>query len=340
MSRTISRENLRKLMDELLAAGTTVIAPREVKPGTVLYEPVGNGAEWVPNGTENSPVRPGNSLKEVIFPKTEKLYGYTLDGKSVALTDAEMDATPQVVIGAAPCDAAAPAILDAVFHWDYNDELYDHHRARTTIVSMACPQADGHCFCTSVGSGPMDERGSDAMLCDLGDGRYEVRCFTDKGEKLFAGKTTDASDVKFKPAAGPAPIGDSAAIRKFLETGFDDPIWEEMSLRCIGCGTCAYLCPTCHCFDIVDERAGRGTGCRLKNWDSCQFGMFTLHASGHNPRENQAQRQRQRILHKFRIYPEKFDAILCTGCGNCSRRCPVGLGVKPVLFAIAEKLKK
>ena len=64
--------------------------------------------------------------------------------------------------------------------------------------------------------------------------------------------------------------------------------------------------------------------------------MFTLHAAGHNPRSQQAQRQRQRIYHKFRIYPEKFGTLLCTGCGNCTRNCPVGLGVRPVLSAMPE----
>ncbi|MEK7754775.1 MAG: 4Fe-4S dicluster domain-containing protein, partial [Acidobacteriota bacterium] len=102
---------------------------------------------------------------------------------------------------------------------------------------------------------------------------------------------------------------------------------------CLGCGACAYTCPTCHCLDIADEGNPRG-GARVKNWDSCQFSLFTAHASGHNPRESQPQRQRQRMFHKFRIYPEKFGEILCTGCGNCARNCPAGLGVLSVLQTV------
>ena len=105
---------------------------------------------------------------------------------------------------------------------------------------------------------------------------------------------------------------------------------------CVGCGSCAYTCPTCHCFDIVDESHGMG-GCRVRNWDSCQFAGFTLHASGHNPRRDQAARQRQRSTHKFVIYPEKFGDVLCTGCGNCYRNCPVNLGVLNVLRAAAAQ---
>ena len=73
----------------------------------------------------------------------------------------------------------------------------------------------------------------------------------------------------------------------------------------------------------------------MRNWDACQFAMFTMHASGHNPRGDQSQRQRQRIAHKFHVYPQKFGQLLCTGCGNCSRNCPVGMGVLPVLQSLA-----
>ena len=87
---------------------------------------------------------------------------------------------------------------------------------------------------------------------------------------------------------------------------------------------------------MVDE-GNASAGHRVRNWDACQFAMFTLHASGHNPRNVQSQRQRQRIHHKFQIYPEKFGEVLCTGCGNCTRNCPAGLGVLSVLKTIAAK---
>ena len=89
-------------------------------------------------------------------------------------------------------------------------------------------------------------------------------------------------------------------------------------------------------FDIVDEPHG-ADGCRVRNWDSCQFAGFTAHASGHNPRADQAARQSQRYLHKFVTYPEKFGDYLCTGCGNCHRNCPVNLGVLRVLQAVAAR---
>jgi ferredoxin len=169
---------------------------------------------------------------------------------------------------------------------------------------------------------------------DLGDGAYELRLLSDKGSMLFCGRT-ETSDRVGAVGQGPEPSIDRRAIQRFLADGFESPEWPAVSLRCLGCGACAYTCPTCHCFDIVDEGVA-GSGIRARNWDACQFPMFTMHASGHNPRSGQAQRQRQRIFHKFKIYPDKFGEILCTGCGNCTRNCPVSLGVRPVLAKFSE----
>jgi ferredoxin len=170
------------------------------------------------------------------------------------------------------------------------------------------------------------------MLLELGNGQYEVRCTTEKGRALFEGKTQQSQQVASQND-GPERKFDSTAVRNFVCTHFEDPFWQEHALTCLGCGTCAFSCPTCHCFDIVDAGAAAGNA-RVRTWDSCQFSTFTVHASGHNPRPAQPKRQRQRILHKFAIYPEKFGEILCTGCGNCTHNCPVGLGVLSVVTAI------
>jgi ferredoxin len=170
------------------------------------------------------------------------------------------------------------------------------------------------------------------MLYGLGDGSYEVRTLTEKGSALFAGHT-HASDQVGLAGPGPQPVLDPDAVGTFLRTHFEDPRWARWSARCLGCGACACTCPTCHCFDMVDEGGAAG-GAKVRNWDACQHALFTLHASGHNPRGTQWQRQRQRVYHKFHIYPQKFGAILCTGCGNCTRNCPVQLGLLPVLNEI------
>jgi ferredoxin len=335
MSRILSVSSLRRLVDQWIGQGRRVAGPREVKPGLVLYAPLAAADQLLLEKMGISPisaVRPANSIKEIVFPRHETLYRYQLGPKQqVELTDVEPFAGQQIVVGARPCDAAALAILDPVFDWGYPDAFYQDRRRQTTVVTLACRRHDAHCFCTSVGCGPGDERGSDVLLIDAGEETFEVRCLTDKGRELLDGQT-QASDRTGTIGPGPERSVDLEAVQQFLADGYESPVWQA-SLRCLGCGACAYGCPTCHCFDIVDERSPGG-GRRVRNWDSCQFAQFTLHASGHNPRSVQPERQRQRIYHKFRIYPQKFGATLCTGCGNCTRRCPVHLGVRPLLEAI------
>lgn len=330
MSEIISRDTLCRLVDAWLGQGKRVLGPTRVKPDLVAYEPLAKAEQLVLGEV----IHPGNTIKEAVFPRHEKLYNYQFRGKQVEMTDAEAPMAEQIVVGARPCDAAALSILDKVFNWDFQDSLYNRRRELTTLITLACSKSDEHCFCTSVDCGPDDPRGSDVMLYDLGDGTYEIRCLTEKGKALFSGQTKPSDKVG---QACPAPTSglDLDRIGQFLSDGFEKPQWTTYTVRCLGCGACAFNCPTCHCFDIVDEGNAAG-GSRVRNWDACQFGLFTLHASGHNPRNNQAQRQRQRIFHKFQIYPEKFGDVLCTGCGNCTRNCPVSLGVRPVLEAIQK----
>ncbi len=328
MSEIISQAALRALATEWISAGKNVAGPARVKPDLVLYRPLRSGNDLLLEGYQ----RPSNSIKEFLFPKSEKLYGYKIRGNSIELTENDTPLAAQVVIAARPCDAAALPVLDHVFNWDFHDEFYNRRRAATTVVTLACIGYDENCFCTSVGLDPGSDRGSDAILFELGNRQYEVRCATEKGRALFGGRT-QKSDLTGRSATGPEKRFDSQVVREFVGTHFEDPFWKEHALTCIGCGTCAFSCPACHCFDIVDAGPAAGNE-RVKTWDSCQFSMFTAHASGHNPRAVQAARQRQRILHKFVIYPEKFGEILCTGCGNCTRNCPVGLGVLSVVSEI------
>lgn len=331
MSQIISLGSLQKIVGAWIDAGKSVFGPTRVKEGLVLTQRLASADKLALTGF----VRPGNSIKEAVFPRHETLYSYRFVGKQIELTDAPLPEMEQVVIGSRPCDAAALSALDAVFNWDFPDVFYNHRRNKTTIVTLACSTHDEHCFCTTVGLAPDDPRGSDVLLLPIDETAYEVRCLTEKGKRLFDA-ATQPSDKTGKAAAGPAKAFDAQAVESFLADGFEDPAWHEAARRCLGCGACAYGCPTCHCFDIVDEGNAAG-GVRARNWDACQFSLFTLHASGHNPRANQGQRARQRILHKFKIYPDKFGQTLCTGCGNCTRNCPVGLGVLPVLTTIQRQ---
>ncbi|MFC1888440.1 4Fe-4S dicluster domain-containing protein [Thermodesulfobacteriota bacterium] len=335
----IKKADLDKLASELAASGKRTVFPSAGDDG-IRYR-VGGGPEAVDLSD-----RPKNSIKEFFFPGTEKILRYRYEVNVPAIEDVEPDAPDTVILGARPCDAASLPIVELLWNWDTRDEFFNARRKNTVVVSLACREApDEACFCTAVGLSPNAGEGSDILLHDVGDGLLACEFLTPAGEALrevfakFGDGETDNGAVEASRQSGDASLAGKTALDKvasWLEDHFEDPLWEEKAARCIGCGTCTFLCPTCHCFDIQDESAF-DSGARVKNWDACQFGLFTLHASGHNPRNTQPKRYRQRILHKYAIYPEKFGRTLCTGCGRCVAYCPVNLSLYDVVATIQER---
>ena len=124
-------------------------------------------------------------------------------------------------------------------------------------------------------------------------------------------------------------------IKRKLDLLFESDFWQPMHSRCVGCGACAFLCPTCHCFEIRDEMQG-AKGARMRVWDTCQFDLFTRHASGHNPRNTQKERTRQRVMHKFSYGLEKFGIPFCVGCGRCVVGCPVNNNMRQTFKYLME----
>ncbi len=359
----VSADALAALVDKLAAAGTPAVAPAWTADGTTdatdatvaataretEYRSVSGAAELALGER-----LPRLSLKQYFLPPTEVLFSYRRNGGGeVELTPAPTDFAAQVVLGARPCDTAALPIVDKVMNWDYADELWNARRAATTIFSLACGVEDDSCFCSAVFLDPATAQGADGLLTPVDDG-YLVETLSDKGDAfaaahpesfaaLAAGTDKAATEQaeRFRAAAGERVAGhltlDHERLRNWLENHFDDPFWATLGLRCNGCGVCASVCPTCHCFDIVDEPESVGRGVRRRNWDTCQTCVFTLHASGHNPRADQNARYRQRIEHKFHVYPFKFGDVLCTGCGRCSRACPTSQDLAEILAAINAK---
>ncbi|HPS78622.1 MAG TPA: 4Fe-4S dicluster domain-containing protein [Thermoanaerobaculaceae bacterium] len=330
----ITRENLAALTADLLASGTHVAAPTRASDAQTEYRYVTDFAQVRLDGS-----MPRRSLKELFLPPTEPLLRWRQHQGDVELQEVPTSFPPTVVLGARPCDAAAVDVLDRVMGWDYRDELWFGRRAATTVISLACPGVDDLCFCSAVGGSPESTRGADLLLTPVTDG-YHVTVVTDKGRSLLSAHPSRFGALPASgplpagpriPAPGPLPLGQ---IRTWLESNFDHPLWHEVALRCHGCGACASVCPTCHCFDIVDEPEGVDRGTRRRNWDTCQTSVFTLHASGHNPRHDQGARFRQRLMHKFSIYPDKFGEVLCTGCGRCARACPAGQDIVELLGRI------
>ncbi|NUN08432.1 MAG: 4Fe-4S dicluster domain-containing protein [Ignavibacteriaceae bacterium] len=317
------------LVETLLSLDYKVIAP--VNRNKLTRFDFINSADEVlsPDEVLNT-VRPA---KEHLFPMTETVARFSYEGKKLRIGDVEVPEEKSVIIGLRPCDAAAFDAIDKIFSYVYQDKFYLTRRNNTTLISVACEHPDNACFCTSFGISPDSAKGSDILLKKSKDSSLFAFISTERGEDLA--RTINNIIPEEQPDPGRdlyeaaeknmrAPL-DLPKIKEALNTNFESEYWNEFS-RCLGCGSCAYLCPTCHCFDIVDE-VRYDKGIRKKNWDACQFPLFTLHASGHNPRDAQNKRYRQRLMHKFKYYHDRFDTHLCTGCGRCIRECPVNIDI-------------
>ena len=334
MTRILFSDKLDHCVAKWLSAGISVIGPVQ---GECLssYAAVERSSDLC-----FDMVLPDRSLKELFCPQTEPMLRYTIKKNEIETTDFDPPSAPRIIFGARPCDASGLAIDDPLFGWDYKDEYWFQRRNTSVIVTIACTKADDFCMCTSLKQAPDSTKGSDVLLRPLDKNRgWVVEELTDRGREAFA---LIAEYIKESDET-PLPIAE--VHEKFnLDTcvawlknpdNFESKFWKEISMRCIGCASCTYLCPTCHCFDIQDE-GDTYSGIRRKNWDSCSFALFTMHTSGHNPRATQSARWRQRIMHKFNYFPGKFSVNSCSGCGRCSRQCPVDMGITETLQEISK----
>ena len=250
-----------------------------------------------------------------------------------------------LIFGIRPCDAKALAILDMTFSDAYEDPYYLAKRENGVLVGLGCTNPYDSCFCTSLDIGPTDATNVDLMLTDLGDD-FLMEAITDNGKKLMAKTSlaqvaTEADEARAKEAkeAAYAKVTrkiDTEGITEKLLAGFDDKdYWERVAAKCISCGICTFLCPTCYCFDISDELV-KNQGERFRSWDSCAFPLYTKMPM-ENPREEKWRRLRQKVCHKYEFYPMNFDVIACTGCGRCIRLCPVNWDITQTLDSLPTK---
>lgn len=334
----IPHDKLQSWLDEL-AATMQVLAPTG-QGDAVVFAPYVAGQEV--ELRRQATVSP----KSVLFPASEDLfrYNYRKNPENLGQVDIEVEpiiaAEPTLIFGARPCDARGFMIFDRVYDGrKYKDPYYLARRQVTLLATIACLQAENACFCNSIGSAPGDAAGSDLLLTPLAEGLV-IEAVSAGGEKLLDSSLLTGAGDKVEEAAGlrdqalremTEPLNMAPAREKLTQLFDDSDFWGQVSAKCISCGACTYLCPTCYCFNITDEGAGL-SGRRVRSWDNCMSFQFTLEASGHNPRPTKAHRLKNRVGHKFSYFPALHQQLIaCCGCGRCIKSCPVSVDIREIV---------
>ena len=245
-----------------------------------------------------------------------------------------MDCEKFVLLGIHPYDVAALNQMDKIFSQDNYDTHYMARRENATIIACDVVKASKNVFASSMGTAVV-KSGFDVLLTDIDNG-FVVEAATEKGEQILA-MAKGAADASKKDLADRELVWDknknelnkhalnfsSHYIPKLLERGYSHKIWEEKAKTCFSCGSCNQVCPTCYCFNVIDDMNwDMKSGKRERSWDGCLLEGFTLVAGEHEFRKNKAGRFRHRLYRKGKYVPSKIDGeIACVGCGRCVGAC-------------------
>lgn len=250
-----------------------------------------------------------------------------------------IEASPLVLFGVHPCDIYGLNVLDVALTDKNVDPNWSARRAQMRVVAVDC-EPDDYCFCASMDTASVSE-GYDLFLTPL-NGDYVVEVATPAGEQMMSGLP-----------ARQATAAELAAVKERLASKFqqerrihcelpnlplhfesvaDSPLWGERAKRCYSCGTCNLVCPTCYCFNVLDEMdLALHSGDRIREWDACMLEDFAKVASGENFREDKEARLRHRFYRKYSYLFAKYGRPYCCGCGRCVRQCLVHIDPVEVL---------
>jgi sulfhydrogenase subunit beta (sulfur reductase) len=271
--------------------------------------------------------------KKYFLPQRETMFRYSED----TYTPASEDLDKKIVLfGVHACDVRGLNILDEVFRDGiFPDPYYRARRNNVAVIGIDC-LPDEHCFCRAMRA-DFIEKGFDLFLYEIGDD-YLVLVGTALGDdmvlatrSLFEEVTReDVAEYKRRSQAIRDAQQLDVEIRdlpEILELEYDSEIWQELGKKCLACGSCTMVCPTCYCYDVKDELTlgGCKAGSRCREWDSCLFSTHALVAGGENFRDHQADRIKFRFYHKQRGFVAEYGHPSCVGCGRCTVACPAGI---------------
>ena len=359
---SLDADGLRQLVAVLIDRGYRVVGPTLRDNAIVLDELA--SADDLPHGW-GVDVGPGHyrvrrrddaaafghsagpqSFKRFLHPQRQKLWSGSRDG--------DEDSAPQEIpryafLGVRGCDLAAIATLDGVLARPaHPDGAYVGRRQRIFVVAVNCTEPGGLCFCASMGTGPKAGPGYDLALTERIDGngcRYLVDVGTEDGANVLAAvphrdaAVDEIAGARDEVAAAAGKMGrqmPTGDLRDLLVRSRESPHWEDVASRCLTCGNCTMVCPTCFCTSTEDvtDLAGEHAE-RWQHWASCfEFDFTYLH--GGSVRQSGESRYRHWITHKLGTWHDQFGTSGCVGCGRCIAWCPTGIDITEEMTTLAR----
>jgi len=360
----LPHETLQDMILALNAAGYTCIGPK-AKDGAIVYENLENAKElpWsirdkqspgeyklekIPEHKAFAFSNGAEAIKPILFKPRETVWRVARndDGKLVFEPHTPKE-KPIAIFGARACDISAMLIQDKVFiEGPSIDKRYEKRRNALFIIGVNCTYSSQNCFCVSAGTGPEIKNTYDVVMTEIQDG-FVISTGSKKGaviiDKLNL-KTSQAQECEsakknIKQAAKmqtkKIPFNNSSSLKDLLFSNLEHDRWAEVADRCLSCGNCTSVCPTCFCNSEVEKPSLDGkTSEHQTEWDSC-FTAGHSYLNGKLVRDDTSQRYRQWLTHKVGSWFDQFDTSGCVGCGRCVSWCPVGIDLTEELAAIS-----
>ncbi|MFH1415286.1 MAG: 4Fe-4S dicluster domain-containing protein [Elusimicrobiota bacterium] len=277
-------------------------------------------------------------VKEFVFPARNLVAGIE-----------EEDTLQIILVGIRSCDIRAlKGVFDRVFlEEEPVDTVYKNFRENLKLVTVDCASPADTCFCAAVGGEPYCEKGFDINLAFTDDG-IVIETGSEAGEKMTGSLGENEANREDIEKRNDLRDTSSRKVRQNLKLDHDKDgmgekvagnnsadYWEEKSEKCMQCGGCNFVCPTCYC-NVLNEISGKKEIKKVLQWDSCHFPGYARVGGGANPRQELWQRFRNRYLCKFSLMQNEFDMSGCTGCGRCIQTCPGKIDIRETLKGLYD----
>jgi ferredoxin len=361
---TTDRAGVEELLAALGRRGFELIGPT-VRDGAIVYDQIAGTAD-LPVGLTDE--QEGGSYR-LARRGDEALFGYAVgpqswkrflhppeltlwrarrgEGGELEVSEEPNEAPSYAFIGVRSCELHAIAIQDRVLmQGAFPDPFYAARRQGAFIVAVNCTVAGGTCFCVSMNTGPRADSGYDLALTEVieegGEHYFLCEAGSERGAEVMAelprsqagAEQLAAADAAVARAvAGQGRAMDTAGIKELLYDNAEHPRWDEVSERCLTCGNCTMVCPTCFCTTVQDTSDLTGTAQRTRQWDSC-FTLDFSYVHGGSVRSSAKSRYRQWMTHKLATWIDQFGSSGCVGCGRCITWCPVAIDITEEVAAI------